>query len=74
MGLKIENSKCDLGTISLTFTTRRKMGILRRVVDQFHKAYDALSSIGLLYCTGKTLRRVVNLRCVVTSRKVTMGL
>ncbi len=30
------------GTISLTFTTRRKMGILQRVVNRFHKAYDAL--------------------------------
>ncbi len=30
----------DHGTISLTFTTRRKMGILQHVVNQFHKAYD----------------------------------
>ena len=32
----------DLGTISLTFTTRPKMCILQRVVNRFHKAYDAL--------------------------------
>ncbi len=35
-------NNCDLGTISLTFTTLRKMGILQRVVNPFHKAYDAL--------------------------------
>ncbi len=32
----------DLGTISLTFMTRRKMGILRHVVNRFHKTYDML--------------------------------
>ncbi len=29
------------GRISLTFTMHRKMGILRCVVNRFHKAYDA---------------------------------
>ena len=32
----------DQGTISLTFTMRRKMGILRRDVNRLHKAYNAL--------------------------------
>ena len=65
MGLKA------LGMIPLTFTMLRKMGILRRVVNRFHKAYDALYGIGLLY--RKNLRHIVNLRCVQSSRKVTIG-
>ena len=37
----IKQNESALGTISLTFTMSRKLGILRHVVDQFHKAYSA---------------------------------
>ncbi len=37
--LKHRGSGFDFTNI---FTTRRKMGILQRVVNRFHKAYDAL--------------------------------
>ncbi len=49
-----------------------KMGILRYLVSRFHKAYDGLYSMGLLY--RKNLQRVVSLQCVQICRKVTMGL
>ena len=41
VGKQIFPKLADMGTILLTFMTRCKMGILQRVVNQFHKAYDA---------------------------------
>ncbi len=40
---------CVLGTISLTFTMCQYMDILHRIINQFHKAYDAFQGTELFY-------------------------
>ena len=65
---KGRNDFVGLGKISLTFTTHRKMGNMRRVVNQFHTACDAFYGTRTLY--RKNLPRVVNSQCVQTSRKI----
>ncbi len=41
----------------MTFTPRRKLGILRRVVNQFHKAYNTLYIMNTTFIQEKVTTR-----------------